>query len=484
MLAPAFAIPLAALATPVWFHPGLVVWVLMVFAVPLAALTAHRLGRLLSPHRGIRIACAVTYALCVVATGAVSQGRLGTVVALIVLPIVVNTAIQLAETPGWQLGLRLGIWIAVAAAFAPIALLLGLGGLLILLYAEGRWVSRYLVASAVVPLILLGPWLWQRALRPFRMWWEAGFPVPGTATALDVVLGRAGGVSAPGWITVGLLVLAVLALIPARTRLAVETAWLVAILGLGVALSGLVVTYSTHTGPADVVPWVAVPVVVWIGGLLAAVLIAAPEAVRLPRPALAAVVVVALVLPVGSAAWWIGRGEADPIDTGRSTVVPLFLAERPGNTLVITGSIDDGVDYKVVDGDGPYLGQEALAGSSPAADKITLAVRRLLAQGATEDVRALSAAGIDAIYAPNADPDVARRIDGAPLVSPSGSDEPGSRVWTISAEPVSVHATAPWWHPIVGVLQVLAWIAAIVLTAPVRRREVEPAIEDEDEVTT
>ncbi|GAA3514228.1 hypothetical protein GCM10022234_06340 [Aeromicrobium panaciterrae] len=477
MLAPAFAIPLAAFATPVWFHPGLVVWVLMLFAVPLAALTAHRLGRLVSPHRGIRIACAVTYALCVVATGAVSQGRLGTVVALIVLPIVVNTAIQLAETPGWQLGLRLGIWIAVAAAFAPIALLLGLGGLVILLYAEGRWVSRYLVASAIVPLVLLGPWLWQRALRPFRMWWEAGFPVPGSATALDVVLGRAGGIAAPGWLTVGLVVLAVLALVPARTRLAVETAWLVAILGLAVALSGLVVTYSTHTGPADVEPWVAVPAVVWIGGLIAAVLIAAPD-VRLPRPALAAVVAVALVLPVGTAVWWIGRGEADPIDTGRSAVVPLFLAERPGNTLVVTGSIDRGVDYKVVDGDGPYLGQEAVAASSPEADKLTLAVRRLLAQGTSADVRALSAAGIDAIYAPRADPDVARRIDGAPLLSPSGSDEPGSRVWTISGDPASAHASAPWWHPVVGGLQVLAWLVAIVLTAPVRRREVEPDLEE------
>ena len=482
MLAPAFAIPLAVVATPVWFHPGLVVWILMLFAVPLSALTAHRLGRLLSPHRAIRIACAVTYALCVVATGAVAQGRFGTVVALVVLPIVVNTAIQMAETPGWQLGLRLGIWIALTAAFAPIALLLGLGGLLILLYAEGRWVSRYLVAAAVVPLILLGPWLWQRALRPFRMWWDAGFPVPGTGTVTDIVLGRAGGTSAPSWLTIGLLLLAVLALVPRRTRLAVEMAWLVALMGLAVALSGTLVTYSTHAGPADIVPWVAVPVVLWIGGLVAAVLLAAPEAARLPRPALVAAVVIALVLPIGSAAWWIGRGEADPLDTGRTTLVPVFLAERPGNTLVVTGSIDAGVDYKVVEGDGPFLGEEALAGSSSATDRLTVAVRRLLAQGTAADVRALSSAGIDAIYAPRADPDVARRIDGAPLLSPAGSDQPGSRVWTISVDPASGHATAPWWHPVVSGLQMLAWLVAIVLTAPVRRREIEPIV-DEEEVT-
>lgn len=486
--APAFAIPLSVIALPVWFHPGLVVSILMLFAVPFAALSAHRLGRLLSSHRAIRIACAVTYALCLVATGAVSQGRFGTVLALIVLPIIVNTAIQLAETPGWQLALRVGIWIAVAAAFAPIALLLGFGGLLILLYAEGRWVSRYLLASAGVPLILLGPWLLQRALRPWRMWWEAGLPVPGTGTAVDVVLGRAGGVSAPGWLTVGLLVLAVLAVVPRRTRLGVELAWLVALLGLVVALIGTVATYSTYSGPAAIAPWVGVPVVVWIGGLLAAVLLAAPEAARLSRPAISGLAVVALVLPLGAGAWWVGRGEADPLATGRTTIVPVFLAERPGNTLVVTGTIDDGVDYRVVDGDGPFFGEEAIAGSSPATTKLTVAVRRMLAQGTAADMRELSAYGIDAIYAPKADPELARRIDGAPLLSPAGSDSPGSRVWTLTVEPKSDRASAPAWHPLVSGLQVLAWLVAIVMTAPVRRRDAEPLLEapapDDEEAPT
>ena len=483
VLAPAFAIPLAALATPVWFHPGFVVSFLMLFAVPLAALTAHRLGRLLSPHRSVRIACAVTYALCVVATGSVSQGRIGTVVALIILPIIVNTAIQLAETPGWQLGLRVGIWIAVAAAFAPIALLIGLGGLMILLYAEGRWVSRYLLAAAGVPLVLLGPWLLQRALRPWRMWWEAGFPVPGTGTVLDVALGRGGGVAAPAWLSIGLLVLAVVALIPHRTRLGVELAWLVALLGLVVALSGTLVTYSTQTGPASLQPWVGVPVGVWLGGLLAAVLIAAPAAAHLPRPAMIGVVLLALVLPVGSAAWWLGRGEADPLVTGRTALVPVFLAQRPGSTLVLTGAIDTGIDYRVVDGDGPFLGEEAIAGSSDATTRLTASVRRMLAQGTSVDVQDLSAYGIDAIFAPDVDSEVARRIDGVPLLSPAGSDSPSSRVWTLDVDPASDRATAPRWLALVGATQVLAWLVAIVLTAPVRRREVQLMSDEAEDAT-
>jgi GT2 family glycosyltransferase len=480
-LPPAFIIPLAAVATPVWFHPGLVVAALMLFAVPLAALTAHRLGRQVTPHRAARIVWAVSYALSVAAVGAISQGRLGTVVALIVLPIIINTAWQLAEKPGWQLALRLGIWIALASAFAPVVLLLSFGGLLILLYSEGKWVSRQLIVTAVVPLILLGPWLYQRALRPWRMWWEAGYPLPGSARVLDVVLGRAGGVSAPVWLTVPLLVLAVAAILPRRNRVAVELAWLVALLGLAGALVGTLLTYSTHAGPADIVPWVGIPVVLWIGGLSTAVLLAAPAVFNWRRPALVGVVLLALVLPLGTGAWWLVRGESDPIATGAPTLVPVFLAERPGDTLVLTGSIARGVDYRVVAGDGPFLGQEAVSRSSGQNAELSAAIRRILAQATPADVKKLSAVGIDAIYAPNVDPEVGRRIDAAAYLSPAGSDRPGSRVWTLSLTPGHPHASGPWWHRAVTGAQLLLWIVAIIMTAPVRRRAVVELDESEEE---
>lgn len=486
-LAPIFALPLAAVATPVWFHPGLVITVMMIFAVPLAALSAHRLGRLISDDRIARIVWAVSYALCIVAVGAVSQGRIGTVVALVVLPIIVNTAWQLAEDPGWQLGLRLGIWISLAAAFAPITLALSLGGLLILWYAEGRWVQRHLVISALVPLVLLGPWLAQRALRPWRAWWEAGYPIPGSATVWDVVLGRAGGPgAAPSWLTVSLLGLAVAALIPRSTRTGVQLAWLVALLGLGVALAGTTMTYSTQSGPADITPWVGVPTVLWMGGLATAVLLAVPAARAVPRPVLAGLVVAVLVLPIGTGAWWLVRGVADPLDVGRASVVPVFLAERPGDTLVVTGSIARGVDFRVVAGDGPYLGQEAVAVSSSGADDLSAVVRRILAKATTADVSALSKAGIDAIYAPAADPTLANRIDAAPQLVPAGSDRPGSRVWTLSVDPRPQTVATPWWHrPLIGA-QASLWLVAIVLTAPVRRRDDVPdplGASDEEEVT-
>ncbi|KAA1378257.1 glycosyltransferase family 2 protein [Aeromicrobium fastidiosum] len=485
-LPPLFALPLAVAATPVWFAPGLVVTLLMVFAVPLAALTAHRLGRQISEHRIARLVWAVSYALAVAATGAVAQGRIGTVVALVVLPIVVNTAWQLAEQPGWQLALRLGIWTALAAAFAPIVLVLGLAGLLVLWWSEGRWVSRQLVVALVTPLVLLGPWLVQRALRPWQMWWEAGLPVGGDASVTDVLLGRGGGTgSAPGWLSVGLLVLAVLALLPRETRPGVQLAWLVALIGLGVALLGTLVTFSTAAGAAGVTPWVGVPTGLWIGGLATAVLLAVPAVVDRSRTVVVATTVLALVLPIGTAVWWVARGTGDPLDDQPRAVVPAFVADRPGSTLIVRGSIAGGVDVRVVAGDGPFLGQEALAPSDEATAQLSDAVRRLLAQSSADELTTLSAAGIDAIYAPDADPELVRRVDATPSLEPSGSDDPDSRVWTLTSAPDLDRPSAPWWHrPLTG-LQVLAWLVAIVLTAPVRRRaDPAPLAGDVEEVAS
>ncbi|MGA9101518.1 glycosyltransferase family 2 protein [Aeromicrobium sp.] len=481
-IAPVFSMLLGALATPVWFRPGLVITVLMLFAVPLAGLAAHRLGRRLTSRRLLRIVWAVSYALAVVATGAVAQGRIGTVVALTVLPIIANTAGQLVDAPGRQLGLRLGIWVAIGAAFAPVVLPLCFVGLLLLLVLEGRWVLRDGIIAAIVPLVLLGPWLVERAGHPFRMWWEAGFPVPGHASVLDLALGRAGGPGeAPVWLGGGLLVLAVLALIPRHSRVYVLVCWVVALIGLGFAVLGTAVTYTTAAGPAEITPWVGVPVVVWVGGLLTAVMFAAPEADGLPRQLVAVLAVVGLLLPVGTGAWWLLRGDDDPLVKGRPDDVPAFLAERPGDTVIISGSVARGVDVRVVADEGPFLGQEALTPDPGRSAKTQTAVSRLLARASTSDIRALERVGIDAIYAPRADPEVARRIDSAPMLEPAGSDRPDSRVWTLTAEPVRSNAAAPLWRLAVSALQMFVWVAAIILTAPVRRRQVPETLGDDEE---
>lgn len=476
---PTSVLLLALASTPVWFGPGIVMGSLVLLPVPLAALTAHRLGRRLTDHRGPRMVWAVGYGLAVAATGAVAEGRIGTLVALVVLPVVVGTALQLldADDALRRTALRWGIWVAVGAAFAPVVLVLSVLGLAALVLLERR-LLRPALLGVVVALVLSGPWLLPRLAHPLRLWWEAGYPLPGAdpgvGTALGLVLGRAGSPEqAPVWLGAGLVVLAVLALLPRATRTVVAVCWALGLLCLAVAVSGVVVTTTVDGSGVPLRPWVGVPVVAWVLCLGTAVLLAAtgPRR-RLARPVTAVLVVLALLLPVGTAGWWLVRGVDDPLDRARPDVVPAFLTERPGDTLVLTGSVRDGVEVRVVEGAGPVLGEESLRPDLDVTEAVTSAVEVLLSAPNQDAVRVLSDAGVDAIYAPDVDTEVARSLDAAPLVEPSGSDAPTSRVWTLVEPPSAAADDGSPWRPLLAGVQLVVWLVAIVLTAPVRRREV------------
>src|SRR5690606_35500126 len=136
-------------------------------------------------------------------------------------------------TPAWQKALRLGLWIAAGTAFAPILLPMSLAGLLAVLVVGSSDPARRAVLGSIAPALacaaaLLGPWLAQRALHPWRVWWAAGLAVSGEQSLTAAVFG---GWSGPGsgawWILLGVLVLGVLSLVPSATRSAVRWAWTV-----------------------------------------------------------------------------------------------------------------------------------------------------------------------------------------------------------------------------------------------------------------
>ncbi len=481
-LPPVYLVPLAFAAIPVWFAPGVVISILMLFAVPLAGLTAHRLGRRFTARRLHRIIWAVSYALSVVGVGAVAQGRIGTVVALIVLPIIANTAIQIADDPSWQKGVRLGIWIAVASAFAPIAFILSLLGLAVLVFLERKWVLRDVLIAVVTAAVLLGPWLVDRVIHPGRIWWEAGFPIEAHAGAFELLFGRGGGPgAAPIWFNLGLPLIAALAIVPRRTRNNVLLCWVVALTGLAVAVAGNAMSFTTPFGSAQVGAWVGVPLGLWVAGLSTAVMLAVPEVLGLPRAALATLAVLVLLVPGGLGSWWLIRGTDHPLVNDVPDTVPAYIAANAGATLVVTGSVEAGANARVVTGPGPFLGLEAAAPTRARSEALQATVARLLARPAPEDVRQLSRLGISAIYAPRADPGIARRIDGAPGLRPAGSDSPQSRVWMLPGKPAELTGEAPRWRWAIGAGMVLAWLSAIMLTAPVRRRRPLPTLGDEGE---
>ncbi|GAA3543733.1 hypothetical protein AFL01nite_27540 [Aeromicrobium flavum] len=481
--APAYVVPLALVGLVAWFAPGLIAWILTVLAVPFAALTAHRFGRLVSDDRGARMVWAVSYGLMVAVTGAVAGGHLGTVVTLVVAPLFANVLLRLVLEPTWTRAALVGLWIALVAAFAPVAWVLGMIALVVCALLV-RPAARHLALSAVVGTVLLGPWLVDRVLSG-RIWWEAGNPVDARATAWDVVTGTGGGMgSAPWWVALPLMVLAVAALVPEATRRSVTGAWIVALVGLAAGLLASVSTFVPYPGAPEVRAWAGLGAGVWLGGLLTAVLFAWPvlrtrrhRAWRRPAIALLA------AFPILAGGWLVVRGIDDPLESGDARVVPAFLAARPGTTVVLTGDSEAGIVADAVVGPGPYLGAEALRTTADREERLHDTIVSLVTTPTRDDVDQLARLGVDNLYAPDVDLDLARRLDAAPGLAQKGSDSPDSRVWSVQSEVEPDAAPrAGTSRPWLAGLWVLAWIGALIAALPVRRDPASgPSPDEEDD---
>lgn len=464
---------LALVGLPIWFAPGLGIWFVMVFAVPLAALTAHRFGRLITEQRAPRMIWAVSYGLLVVATGAVAQGRLGTVVALVLLPVLANAIAHLLIRPSWTGAAQVALWLAVVSVFAPAAFLIAVLALLGLLPLLRIRPTRQLGVAVVLAVLVAGPSWWLRFIDPLRWWWEAGVPRGVSVTPVDVVAGLGGGPStAPLGLAAAVLVLGVLALIPSATRIPVSVSWVVALSGLLIGVIGTRI--PPVAGPDGTAAWSGLGAAVWVAGLGTAILLAAPEFARRGRTVAVGAIVLALVFGIGAGAWWLVRGTADPLASSVEPDVPAYLADQGSTTLVLNGAIDDGLDVEVVAGHGPHLGQEGVRASDEREDRFSDLIVQLITEPDGAAVAELAEAGVDAVYLPDADAEVAQRVSAAPGLAPAGSDRSGSLVWMVEDSSVGGdQPRASAVRPAAVAIWIAAWLGLAAAAVPSRRRTSE-----------
>jgi hypothetical protein len=249
---------------------GLVVALLIVFAMPLAAASAYVALRPVVTTRWARGLAAFAWATTGVAATSVAQGRLGAVVALVLLPPIACGL--------WLLALRrstatsafaTALAAVVLGAFAP--LLLALVSTLALVLAVVRsQVRRHALVVAIVPLAVLAPWFVRQA--------EVSWPVLVAGAGLaqwggtspepwQLVLLNPGGAGAPlVWTAVPLVAVAVLALLRGRAWGSATTSLtLLALVLLALALVAPGVRLGTV--PAGV-EGAGEPITVWSGLML------------------------------------------------------------------------------------------------------------------------------------------------------------------------------------------------------------------------
>ena len=397
---------LAVLSTVLAGKPWLAVDVLLFGCVPAAGLTAFLASRRLTAVLPARLWLAATYALLPVAMGAVAAGRIGTLVAFVLLPLIgIAVGRMLAGPPrrarraAWAVGLL----VAVAAAFVPLIWPLAVIAAVGLIAARtpkprlgrapGLNAAINAAIVAVVPAVILIPWTFYLFARPSAFFLEAGVQRAGLAsTGLRpeslLLLSPGGPGLPPAWVTAGLVLPALGALLARRRMSLVYTGW-------GIALGGLVAALvvsrvrAAPPGQTAVSAWPGVATAIAAVGLLLA---AVPliEAVRLtgqPRDArwrglaVLAGFAVAASAPVLAAGYWLAAGVGGPVTAAAPQILPPFVASSSSGpdkarTLVLR---PDGaaLAYTVLRNTDPVLGEPELTEASSATHALDAAVASL-----------------------------------------------------------------------------------------------------------
>ena len=475
-----YLLPMAVVATLLLGKAWLLVDLLFLLSTPLAAWGAFRLVNRLTRVRSVAAWGAVAYGLVPVLSGAVAQGRLGTVVATAVLPWLASAALYLTDESRdrrrratW----RTSLWLAVLVAFAPLALPLA-----VVLAMVGAVLTRRLLVlvPVVAAAVLVLPWAaltWTQH-GPATWLFEAGLPLPGGRLDPTAMLtGRPDG-GAPWWLAVGVGVAALAALLRSDTRSRVLRAWLVVVVALG---SVVVVSQGSYSvaGRPPLTPYLGFPLLVAQGAaIVAACLAAAGIRTRLAgatfgwrQPLGVVVVVMAIASVLVGAAWWVHVGDRGPLVRRAATGVPAYMTDTGIGTLVVRGSTDTGFRYVVLRGPGLRLGDDSVQPTVGEQRGVTEVVGKLVTDPQTSDIEALSAHDIGFVYAPRpADPVLVGNLDSASGLTIGGS-VPGARAWQLSAAPngtALAPARAPYYDWLLG-LQGLALLVVAVLAAPTRQ---------------
>lgn len=440
--APPYLAVLAIVATLLFGKASWAVSVLLIGSVPLAGLSASYAFRRITTSAPLRIWAGYAYALLAVATGAIASGRLGTAVAVALLPLIVTTASQAVGGPG-RMGSTRSAWtcaflLTIATAFSPVIWVLALlfGALATLTVA---WRTRSNVAVTairmsivlVTPIVVLAPWSLSLLRHPSSFFLEAGLPGVSlerpAPTPLGLLLGNPGGPGTyPAWFGVGLLLAALAALLRGGRRRVVIAAWALALVGFG---SAAVVAAQKVTPPGtneSIVSWPGVSTAMLGLGLIIATVVGAEgareriatAAFGWRQPLTVLITGAAVLAPAAAGAWWLIQGANGPVARVSSAILPPYVAAegqtaaRP-RTLILTNAQSGAIGYSIVRDAGPTLGAADMRVSQAQTKQVDAVVGQLVSGNGGDAAQQLATLDIGYVMvSPNAPATLAQSLTG------------------------------------------------------------------------
>jgi len=502
--APPSLAPLALLASLVG-GPAPAVSLVLVAAVPVALWGAWRLlrvvGRFLDPAGlppWLLAGGATTYALVPAVAGSWGAGRLGQVVVAAILPWLVHAALGFADPERdrrWRAAWRTGLLLALAAAFGPalfwFMVLTTLAVLVLgLAYSRSLVTDRSvsgppLVALGVVPLVL-APW-WVPMLlggRPGGLLLDPG-RLPVSAAGLDdLLLGRVDGAGAPGWWTVPLLAVALLALVPRRSRTPALVGWAVALLAavtaLLVALPTVAVTGgSLHPSAASLIPVIqGALVVAGVSGGWALARSGWFAAAGWRHRLAVLPIALALVLPAAGSVWF-AAGDHGDLGDGEESDIPAYMSQSSElgpehGVLVVRGDVEGGLSYLIRRDDGDTLGEDEILALTPVDETFPDTLRTLVSRPTPETVTELVARGVEYVVLPApADGRLAAQLDATVGLSQASAENRATRAWKVDEPPAADAVSGPGstLRTVLLVVQLVAVLVIAVLCVPTWREK-------------
>jgi GT2 family glycosyltransferase len=506
--APAYVLPFAVAAWVLLGHTGAVVSALMLLAVPFAAWGAWRLlkvvGHLVDPlglPRWLVVWGALTYALVPVTSGAWAEGRFGTVAVAALLPWAAHAALGFVDPDRdrrWRAAWRTALLLALGAAFVPGLWLFALLATAVVLGSAAFISPRLLrdrdswgppvVAVAATPL-LLAPWLVPLLTTGSAsgLLLEAGRLTVDQVTFAGLVTGRLNDLGAPGWLGAVLGALALAALVPRRTRVPVVICWIVA---LAAAVVSGVLSHLTLDLPSVATrPSLGLFVVILQGTSIVAAVLGADAYLRRldqhhpwwQRGLATALAVAAALVPLGGLGWWLTT-PCNTLERDAGSVVPVYMQQssllgQEHGVLVVGGSVEDGITYRIRRDDGTTVGEDEVLTLADEDTALTDDVRTLVSSPTPAVVADLGARGVEyLVLAAPADGRISSLLDATAGLDQASAEDRSTRAWRVDRplDPASLQGSRSWWRTGLLVLQGLAILAALVLAAPtVRQRRQE-----------
>ena len=396
---------------------ALAVQLVLLLAMAFAGWAAYFCLRNVISSKPVRIWAAVMYAVLPPVTGAMTAGRLGTIIAVIAFPFALRSCVRLGTGHATLrraagTALLLALLICAVPFFWLIAVIFALG-FGVLMWRRDRLAAKSLLIrlgiAVLAPVVLLAPWSLQWFVQPARFLTASGEHnlSDQDLSPLSVLLVHPGGPGmTPIWITAGLVVAGLLALLRRDRLMPIVMAVGLGLLGLAFAMLQTIVMV-TPPGATDAIrPWPGPATLVWGAGLVLAAALAADglrdhiggASFSFDQPIAVVVTIVAVLTPLACALLWFPNA-ADELHKSSPSAVPAFVAAdslspAAPRTLLLRADRAGRVLYTMLNGPGPVLGDADMSPPGEVWEPIDAEVAALASGRGGGEIEALSGYGV------------------------------------------------------------------------------------------